>query len=160
MFQKLCFILAKQKKEVTMMTRYLTLVLLLATPLMATAQSAEKTFSKSFNTENKAQVALELPGEVDLKVWNNAYIRIEITVGLASGNTALLNELANVGRYNLVSKTSDELLVISAPNLQKQVRIKGEVLKENLTYVVFVPEGLKVKLTETEVLTAAAKVGE
>jgi hypothetical protein len=141
-----------------MNTRQLTLVLLLATPLFATAQSAEKTFSKSFNTESKSQVSFELPGAVDLKVWKNAYIRIEITVGLASGNTALLNELANVGRYNLVSKPEDDMLVISAPNLQKQVRIKGETLKETLSYVVYVPEGIKVKLTETEALTAAVKV--
>jgi len=141
-----------------MTTRHLTLVLLLATPLLATAQSAEKTFSKSFNTESKSQVALELPGAVNLKVWNNAYIRIEITVGLASGNTALLNELANVGRYNLVSKPTDDMLVITAPNLQKQVRMKGEVLREELSYVVYVPEGIKIKLTEIEALTAAVKV--
>lgn len=141
-----------------MTTRQFTLVLLLATPLLVIAQSAEKTFSKSFNSENKSQVSFELPGAVDVKIWKNTYIRIEITVGLASGNTALLNELANVGRYNLVSKVEDDMLVISAPNLQKQVRIKGEALKETLSYVVYVPEGMKVKLTETEALTAAVKV--
>jgi hypothetical protein len=141
-----------------MTTSQFTLVLLLATPLLLTAQSAEKTFSKSFNTESKSQVSFELPGAVDMKVWKNTYIRIEITVGLASGNTALLNELANVGRYNLVSKAEEDILVVNAPNLQKQVRIKGEALKETLSYVVYVPEGMKVKLTETEALTAAVKV--
>jgi len=70
----------------------------------------------------------------------------------------LLNELANVGRYNLVSKPTDDMLVITAPNLQKQVRIKGEVLREELSYVVYVPEGIKIKLTEIEALTAAVKV--
>jgi hypothetical protein len=138
-----------------MTPRALSFFLLLASSFAAAAQSAEKTFSKSFNTEGKTQLTLELPGDVDMKVWKNDYIRIEITASLASGNASLLHELANVGRYNLTAKVNGEALVVSAPNLQKQVRVKGEALKETMTYVVFVPENVQVKLTTMEMAMAA-----
>lgn len=133
--------------------------LLTAFSMSAHAQApASKTFNKSFNTENKGTIRLDLPGEVDLKIWNNPSIRIEIVVSLPSGgNPATLNALANVGRYNLVSKPSEDVLLIHAPNMQKQVRIKGEELRETLSFVVFVPKDLKVQVAGTEQLATSKK---
>ena len=129
------------------MTPRLILVLILLLPSVFTAgQNASKTFSKSFNATAKKSVTFDLPGTVELKTWDNATIRIEITVSLASGNAALLNELANVGRYNLISTGTSTSLVISAPNLQKQVRLKGEALKEQVNYLVFVPKNIAVEM--------------
>jgi hypothetical protein len=130
------------------MTNRLTLLLaLLALSLTVAAQSTGKTFSKSFSASGKDQITLDLPGSIDLKVWNNPTIRVEISVSLASGNDAMLNELANVGRYNLVTKPNGPTgLLMQAPNLQKQVRIKGQELKELVTYVVFVPKDFSVEL--------------
>ena len=106
-----------------MTTRIISLALLLTLTMSAAAQTtAAKTFNKSFNTESKSTIRLDLPGEVDLKIWNNPSIRIEITISLPSGNPAMLNELANVGRYNLVSKAIEDALLIQAPNMQKQIR--------------------------------------
>jgi len=141
-----------------MTTRIINLALLLALTLNAAAQSTvAKTFNKSFNTESKSTIRLDLPGEVDLKVWNNPSIRIEISVSLPSGNPAMLNELANVGRYNLVSKPVEDVLVIQAPNMQKQIRVKGEELKETLSFVVFVPKDLKVQVSGADQLAVKKK---
>jgi hypothetical protein len=141
-----------------MTTRIISLALLLALALNAAAQSAAaKTFNKSFNTESKSTIRLDLPGEVDLKVWNNPSIRIEISVSLPSGNPAMLNELANVGRYNLVSKPVEDVLIIQAPNMQKQIRVKGEELRETLSFVVFVPKDLKVQVSGTDHLAVKKK---
>lgn len=137
-----------------MTTRTISFVILLTLSSGLTAQTAEKTFSKSFNTENKGTIKLDLPGAVDLKVWDNPTIRIGITISLASGNSSMLGELANVGRYNLVAKPDGEKLVISAPNMQKQIRIKGEELRETLTFVVFVPKDLKIEMPTTEAVAA------
>ncbi len=137
-----------------MTARIISLVLLLALTLNAAAQNtAAKTFNKSFNTESKTTIRLDLPGEVDLKIWNNPSIRIEISVSLPSGgNPAMLNELANVGRYNLVSKPVEDVLLIQAPNMQKQIRVKGEELRETLSFVVYVPKDLKVQVVNADQL--------
>lgn len=141
-----------------MTTRIVFLAFLLAASLGASAQvTAAKTFTKSFNTENKGTIRLDLPGEVDLKIWNNPSIRIEVSVSLPSGNSAMLNELATVGRYNMMAKPVEDVLVIQTPNMQKQIRVKGEELREVLSFVVFMPKDLKVQLLNGGQLAEAKK---
>ncbi|MBL7779863.1 MAG: hypothetical protein JNM22_01515 [Saprospiraceae bacterium] len=113
--------------------------------MLSLAQSSVgKTFSKTFNTEDKGTIKLDLPGNVDLKIWNNPTIRVEIGISLANGNNSMVNELANVGRYNISSLAEGDVLHILMPNIQKQIKVKGEVLRENLTYTVFAPKDLKI----------------
>lgn len=128
-----------------MTTKINTIVILLAIPMLTFAQSSVgKTFSKTFNTEDKGTIKLELPGNVDLKIWNNSTIRVDISVSLANGNNSMVNELAIVGRYNITSTVEGDVLHILMPNIQKQIKVKGEVLRESLTYVVFAPKDLKI----------------
>jgi hypothetical protein len=68
----------------------------------------------------------------------------------------MLNELANVGRYNLVAKANAESILVQMPNMQKQVRVKGEVLKEVLTFTAYVPKNMNVQTVNTIVLLAAS----
>jgi hypothetical protein len=138
------------------MTTYKLLTfLLLSLSFAASAQTASKVFNKSFNTDNRGTIVLDLPGTIDLKIWDNPSIKFEIGVTLASGNGPMLNELANIGRYNLISKSEGDMLTITAPNLQKQLKVKGEALREVLTFVVFVPKDLKIELPH---VTAAAEL--
>lgn len=129
-----------------MTTRTHLTFLLLTLLVAASAQTASKTFNKSFNTDNRGTLMLDLPGVIDVKVWDNPSIKFEIGVTLASGNGSMLNELANIGRYNLVSKSEGDILLINAPNLQKQLKVKGEALREVLSFAVFVPRDLKIEL--------------
>ncbi|MBK8193613.1 MAG: hypothetical protein IPK76_10550 [Lewinellaceae bacterium] len=140
-----------------MTIRIASLVILLALALSATAQSVEKTFSKSFNTDGKGTISLDLPGAIDLKVWDNPTIRISITISIPSGSEAMLGELANVGRYNLISKSAGDVLTIASPNTQKQIRIKGEELRETITYVVFVPKDLTIEMPNATALAENRK---
>lgn len=140
-----------------MTTRIASLVILLALSLGAAAQSAEKTFSKSFNTDGKGTINLDLPGVIDLKVWDNPTIRIGITVSIPTGNQSMLGELANIGRYNLVSKSEGDVLTIQAPNMQKTIKLKGEELHETLTFVVFVPKDLTIEMPNAEAFAASRK---
>ncbi len=126
----------------------LALVLLFAV-LRSPAQVAEKTFSKSFHPDGKTSIHLVLPGTVEVKTWDNPVIRFEITVSVPQGYGSMLNELANVGRYNLVAKPDGSTLVIDAPNLQKQIKIKGQEFKEVLSITVFAPRDMKVTLPES-----------
>ena len=129
-----------------MTKRIASLVLLLTFAFSAFAQTTEKTFTKAYNATGKTQISFDLPGPIDLKVWDNSTIRIEITVHLPSGSMSILDQLANVGRYDLNAQSTDETIAISAPNLHKVVRVKGEELKEDVTYTAYVPKGTEVKL--------------
>ncbi len=140
-----------------MTTRSTFLIVLLAATSTLQAQTAAKTFNKTFNTDGKGTIVLDLPGTVDLKVWDNPTVRVEISVSLPSGNNAMLTELATVGRYNLVAKPSGDQLLVNAPNMAKQVRVKGETIHETLTFVVFVPKDLKIESHNTEELAEAKK---
>lgn len=134
------------------------LILIASITVSVSAQTTvEKTFTKSFNADGKGILRLDLPGTVDLKVWDNPSIRFEIGVGLPSGNGPMLNELASIGRYNLTSKAEGDALVITAPNLQKQLKVKGQDLKESLTFVVFVPKNLNIQLMSNVAALAEAK---
>jgi hypothetical protein len=119
--------------------------MLLALSFAADAQPSGKVFNKSFNTEGAASIVLDLPGKIDLKIWDSPSLRFEIGVALPAGNGPMLDELASVGRYDLVSKSVGDVLVITAPNLQKQLKVKSEVLREAISFVVFVPKDLKIQ---------------
>lgn len=143
----------------TTRTASLSILILLSLSHTVAAQTAGKTFTKSFNTDSKGVIRLDLANAIDLKVWDNPSIRIEISVNLPSGNSSVLNELANVGRYNLIATSIDidDALVITAPNLQKQIRIKGEELKENVSYVVYVPKNVKIEMPNAVMLADVKK---
>ena len=53
-----------------MMKRIAIPALLLTFALSAFAQSKVKTFTKAFNTEGLERVQFDLPGPVDLKIWD------------------------------------------------------------------------------------------
>lgn len=110
------------------------------------AQNSGRTFSKNFNTENKGTILLNLPGAIDLKIWDNPTIKIEICVSLPSGNGGMLDGLVTAGRYNMSSKADGDLLSVLMPNMQKQIFVKGEELRETITFVVFMPKNLKVEM--------------
>lgn len=134
------------------------LIIIASLAVSLSAQTtAGKTFTKAFNTDGKGTLRLELPGSIDLKVWDNPSIRFEISVSLPTGNGPMLNELANIGRYNLASKADGDALVITAPNLQKQLKVKGQEFKETLVFVVFVPKDMQVQLMPSVAILAEAK---
>lgn len=121
-------------------------LLMLLCSCVLIAQNGTKTFNKSFNTESKSTLVFDLPGAIDLKIWNNPTVKIEMSVSLPSANPAMLNELANIGRYNMVSRTDAEKWFVSIPAMSKHIKLKGETLKEVLSFVVFMPKDLKVEL--------------
>lgn len=134
------------------------LILIASLAVSISAQTtAGKTFTKAFNTDGKSTLRLELPGTIDLKVWDNPSIKFEISVSLPTGNGPMLNELANIGRYNLAAKADGDALVITAPNLQKQLKVKGQEFKESLSFVVFVPKNLEIQMMPGGVALAEAK---
>ncbi len=131
--------------------RYSIFIVALAVLLSsnAVAQTVGKAFTKSFHAEGIHKIKFELPGAVDLKVWNHPTLRIEIYVSLPSGNESMVEQLAKVGRYDLKSEVSENAMVISAPNAQRVVKVKGQELRETLSYVVFMPKNVEAEIVNT-----------
>lgn len=133
-----------------------TALFLLASVFIANAQATEKTLTKSFNLDGKKLLRLELPGSIDIKTWDNPVARFEILVSLPQGiSQSTLDELANAGRYNLLAKSDGGTMTVTAPNLYKQIRIKGQELKEVISFVVYVPKDCQVEAPDG--MTAALK---
>jgi hypothetical protein len=120
-----------------------TFSMMLATTLVL-GQSAEKIVIKSFNTSGQSVINLNLPGNAEVKIGDHETVRIQITIQLASGNAGMLDELIKVGRYNLTATSSDGQFNVISPNSARKITVKGQELKETLSYIITVPKNLTV----------------
>ena len=133
-------------------TRSLILILLIGFSAILNGQTAEKTLLKSFNTGGLDRLIFELPGQAEVKVWENPTIRIQLNLALPNSNVGTLDELIRVGRYNLVSSTANGVFTVNSPNMGGKITIKGQELKEQVSFVVFVPKNTTVKVNGTEIV--------
>lgn len=132
------------KKFYSLLT--LTLVSFLLTTSFAFGQQIEKTLVQSLNLEHHSEVALNLPGEIEVEKWDNALMRVQITIILPNGNEAMLKSLISAGRYSVQSKAEENgSLTILAPNLSRKVTVGGKELEEQISYVIYAPKDVLVK---------------
>jgi hypothetical protein len=124
---------------------FLTLVTLIFAITIATSQS-EKTLVKSFNLQGMQVVILDLDGDVEIREWNNTVMRIQVTIKIDNGNDSMLKSFVTSGRYNLYSKLNSEDLLIFAPGTKKDIKISGQNLNESISYIVYAPENVVVKM--------------
>jgi len=107
---------------------------------------AEKTLVKSFNLKGSQVVMLDLDGDIDVQEWNNDIMRIQITIAIPNGNDAMLKSLIRAGRSNLQSKDGEEdAFLVYAPALDREIKLNGNPLKEELTYQIFAPSNVVIK---------------
>jgi hypothetical protein len=119
-------------------TLFFCFTILLLTPSLY-GQGAEKVLVKSFNLEGNNAVKLDLPGIVDVREWDNAYVRVEMHVSVSNVTESLLRSLIEAGRYNIQGKTEDGMYVITVPGLQKQVKVGGREIEEFFCFTVSYP---------------------
>lgn len=120
------------------------LFLLIST--MVVAQQAEKTLVKAFNLQGHQLVEVKMDGPVEVRTWKETTLRVQMNVKLENGSEALLKSLVQIGRYNMKSNTAEGGFQIFAPNLEREVKIGGELIQENYSFVIYAPEGVQVKL--------------
>ncbi len=138
------------------MKKYYTLFAFLIFSWVIQAQSmTEKTFVKSFNFDNEEEIMLDLAGDVEIQQWSNSLMRVQITIALSNGTEAMLKSLIRAGRYNLQAEAEDGYTLVQAPNLLRKVTVGGKELQEEISYTVFAPKNLSVKLAKKE--TAASE---
>lgn len=122
----------------------ITMLLLLIAPL-AFGQAAQKTLVKSFAVAKGQSIELDVAHPVEIKTWSNDLMRVQVTIQLENGNEAILKSLIGVGRYNFVAQQDGTSMTITAPNLDREVKIGGEPLMDDISIVMFVPDNVQVK---------------
>ncbi len=123
-------------------------IFLLCTAFFVNGQQAERILVKSFNLEGNQVVLLDLPGNVEVQPWNSDILRIQMTISLETGSDAMLKSLIQAGRYNLKSHVDDNTFNVTNSEMDKQIIFRGKELAEQLTYVVYAPENVLVKLKD------------
>ncbi len=130
---------------------YKLAVLFLAVCFVVTQAEAQKTISKtlikSVALHDSDEVSLALNGNVDVKEWSNDYVQIEAQITVQNLSAQYLKALVAAGRYNITSEQKGTVTVILTPNLGKEVKIRGQVLKDNVVFTVFAPENVKIEIT-------------
>ncbi|MBK7408762.1 MAG: hypothetical protein IPJ40_12305 [Saprospirales bacterium] len=94
---------------------------------------------KSFNLEGNYAVQLDLPGIVEVKEWDNTYMRIEMHVSVAHITETLLRTLIQSGRYNIYGKTEEGVYKVFIPGLFKQVKVGGREIEETFSFTILCP---------------------
>lgn len=131
-------------------------VLLLFVSSMTYGQQVEKTLVKSFNLEGNQQVALQMDGPIEVRTWNNNFLRVQMQVTLREGSEALLKSLVQAGRYNLRHEIEEETYKVLAPMLAMEVKVGGKPLQDEVSYIVFAPENVIVKVPDSKSASAEA----
>lgn len=127
-------------------SRLLLVALLLLAGAGLFAQTIEKTFVRSFNLMGAQETTLRIDAPIEVKTWSQSIARIQMTVGLQNGSESMLRSLAQAGRYNLKGQLESQQYVISVPGLEREVLVNGKALAEDITYVVFVPDNVRVNI--------------
>ncbi len=135
-----------------MNTRIFTLLLpLLLTVATSIAQQAEKTLVKSFNLNGQTSIFLDLEGDIDITLWSEPVMRIQMTVTLQNGNENMLKSLVTAGRYNLNTKEDNGSFSIIAPGLERKIKLSsGQTLGEQISYQVFAPKDITITTRSTD----------
>lgn len=125
-------------------------VLLLFVSFITYGQQVEKTLVKSFNLQGNQVVALQMDGPIEVRTWNNNFLRVQMQVTLKEGSEALLKSLVQAGRYNLRHEIGNDTYKVLAPQLGLEVKVGGKPLQDTVSYIVFAPENVVVKVPESK----------
>lgn len=134
----------------------LSLVLGFATTMNA---QAEKTLVKSVALTASNSAIVSLPGEMNLKTWDNDFIRVTTYLQVDNMNENIVKQLVMVGRYTLSTKLDEATgtLTITMPKVANQVTVKGVLLAERLSFEINAPEGYQVIIEGEEKLDSSVE---
>ena len=110
----------------------------------------QKTFVKSFPLNGDNFVVLNLDGDVEVKEWSEPFMRVHTNVELENASSQVLKLFLMQGRYRLTTGFQDGAKFIASTPRSANVKYKGQVLNETVTYTVFVPEYTEVQNANNE----------
>jgi hypothetical protein len=107
---------------------------LLGASLTQAQSESDKTLIKTLDPKNADFVVFQLPAATTLKEpkkWDNNTLRVELEIH-ANMSEETLTQLIKANRYAFDGTTKDDTYIITAPNMEKKVSIKGVDLVEKI----------------------------
>lgn len=93
--------------------------------------------------EGAALVRLEIDPElVEIRSTRSHRVIVESTISM-SGSMALLDYAISVGRYEMEASLEGNVLVVRPKPFKQDIIIRGEVIRESVRYVVYIPEAME-----------------
>ncbi|HMQ49357.1 MAG TPA: hypothetical protein PKA00_16790 [Saprospiraceae bacterium] len=126
---------------------FISAMFLFATISMS-AQGVEKTLVQSFNLQGNKSVELDVKLPVEVQTWDSDILRVQMNIEMKNGSEGLLKSLVTARRYNLEYKVENGNFIIYAPSIDREVKIGGQPIQENITLVVFLPEDVALDTKE------------
>ena len=131
------------------MKKIFTLIIFVLSFATTINAQSEKQIEKSIQLEASTSTVLNLPGEVTMNRWDNDYIRITALIS-TNFDQNVAKKLTIIGRYNIVQDNHNKTIVLTMPNTESSVIIKGIELNEKIMFEVSAPKGYKVFVKNTK----------
>lgn len=126
----------------------IVLVMSIATSILYAQDHTNESYYTAINPSEANTVFLDLKGEVEMEVWDQDYILLYMYIDAEVPNRKVLKQLRDDGRYILKREMSfNDYLLISQPNINKQVSINGKSMREEILYKVKIPMYLDVEIS-------------
>lgn len=109
---------------------------------------AKTTLVKSLAVEGYESLLIDLPGSVEVRLWDEPFARLTTSIELKDFDEPFLKRLIAAGRYEakIEGKGSEPALLM--PKVSIQINIKGKELKEAIHYELYLPKTCLYKVEE------------
>lgn len=110
----------------------------------AAAQSTT-TFTQAMAVRAEKSISVELDQPFTLKTYKGNTVKVEVSVSLYNGGLETLRYLNSRGQYRLTVQSDSKHLYLSDYRLRRFAKINRAGLCEQVSYVIYVPEGMEVE---------------
>lgn len=125
--------------------KYLYLISFLLISNLALGQ-ATKTVHQAFSSSGIEKIVLNLNSpNVEVKETKGSRVLVEVTVSICSPSNAMIEYLANAGRFELLAQedeTANTMTIYTKKN-NDVLMYKGQPCEETFHYVIYVPEHIR-----------------
>jgi hypothetical protein len=114
-------------------------IFLIITNTIFSQSEAFKTLIKSVDPKETSAIKFDFRNQgIQSTSWDKEFITIELEV-TANFPEAVLSQLLQVGRYNILSSIEGEVFNINVPNLDQTVSVGGKALIDDVRLIVQTP---------------------
>ena len=124
----------------------LTCIICFLVSTISWSQQASKTIHQTFTTDGAEKININVVGsKVEMRETKGSRILCEVTIKLAVANERLLDFVANSGRYDLEKVIDNAIneLTISSKKSNNVIVVKGEEIREEISYIFYIPATVK-----------------
>ncbi len=106
------------------------------------------TLVSSKNIKDAGELVVDFDGEIITDTWNkDALVRIVMEIKSDDVTKEVVKYLVSEGRFMIKIKHLDDgSVALYMPNIKKEIYINGQRLSEDISYQLFVPENVLVRV--------------